>query len=63
MFGLTLGTTQQQSNNFSYNTDLGWSQWACSLRCGSAATCLPGLRVWILWGAWMCLLWLLCVVR
>jgi hypothetical protein len=42
----------------------GWSQWPHSLPHGSAATCLLGLWVRILPGAWVsCLLWLLCVVR
>jgi hypothetical protein len=29
------------------------SQWPCSLRCGSAAVHLLGLRFWIPVGAWM----------
>jgi len=44
---------------------LGRSQWPHGLRRGSAAASLLGLRVRVSPGAWMfvCLLWLLCVVR
>jgi len=40
-----------------------WSRWPRSLREGSAATRLTRLLVPILPGAWMNLLWVLCVVR
>jgi hypothetical protein len=39
---------------------ISWSWWPSSLRHGSAATRLLGLRVWAPRGAWMSVLWVLC---
>ena len=45
------------------NGAVGQFQWLRSRRHGPAAACILGLWVRIPPGAWMCLLWVLCVVR